>query len=97
LAYLQELRMQEPIRGDEVDKTGAVEVANLNPAQDERERLIRHICESIRVYTPAQRMEAFFEMKRRLAKTSLEVLRQIIDEDVVNVTAAQLVRLKVGA
>jgi predicted xylose isomerase-like sugar epimerase len=67
----------------------AIEIADLVPVDpaDERERLIRHICESIRVYTPAQRIEAFFDMKRRLAKTSIEVLRQIIDEDVVNATA----------
>ncbi len=59
---------------------------------DERGRLIQHICESIRVYTPAQRIEAFYRIKQRLQKTPLAVLRQIVDEDVVNTTAAKYAR-----
>jgi hypothetical protein len=72
----------------------AIEIADLVPVDpaDERERLIRHICESIRVYTPAQRIEEFFRMRQRLSKTPIEVLRQILEEDVVNVTAAQFSR-----
>lgn len=68
------------------------EVATLAPAEMERERLIRHICESVRVYTPAQKIDEFFRMKQRLRKTPIDVLRQILEEDVVNVTAAQFVR-----
>jgi hypothetical protein len=58
----------------------------------ERERLIKHICESIRLYSPAQRIDAFFKMRIRLQKTDIATLRQIVEEDVVNVTAAQFLR-----
>lgn len=63
---------------------------------NERERLVRHICESIRVYAPAQRIDDFFKMRIRLQKTSLDVLRQIVEEDLVNVTAAQFIRTAVA-
>lgn len=59
---------------------------------NERGRLIRHICESIRIYAPAQRIDAYHRIKARLCKTPLSVLREIVEEDVVNVTAAQFIR-----
>lgn len=60
--------------------------------QSERERLIKHICESVRILSPAQRIDLFFKMRVRLQKTDIATLRQIVEEDVVNVTAAQFLR-----
>jgi len=59
---------------------------------DERERLIKHICEHVRLYAPAGRIDDFFKMRQRVQKTSIEILREIVEQDVVNVTAAQFVR-----
>lgn len=68
---------------------------DLQPPTDERDRLIRHICESVRVYMPAEKIALYQQMKARLHKTPLHILRQILEEDVVNVTAAQFVRARV--
>lgn len=65
------------------------------PELTERERLIAHICESIKLYTPASQLDAYFRVRQRLNKTPITVLRQILEEDIVNVTAAQF--LKNGA
>jgi hypothetical protein len=60
--------------------------------EEERDRLVRHICESVRLYAPAQRVDDFFKMRSRLQKTSLDILREIVEQDVVNITAAQFLR-----
>lgn len=61
--------------------------------ETERERLTAHICEFVRLAgaDPA----GFMRTRARLEKTSVTVLRQIIEEDVVNVTAAQFLRTAV--
>jgi hypothetical protein len=62
---------------------------------EERERLVRHICEHVRIYAPPQRVDEYFKLRTRLQKTSLDVLRQIVEDDVANVTAAQFLRTAV--
>lgn len=61
--------------------------------ETERERLIAHICEFLRCY--GADLAGIFHVRRRLEKTRVEVLRQIVEEDVVNVTAAQFLRTAV--
>jgi hypothetical protein len=56
---------------------------------DERTRLVRHICEYIRLYAPTRRIDDYFRMRMRLQNTSLPVLRQIVEEDAVTMTARQ--------
>jgi hypothetical protein len=60
-----------------------------NP-ETEREKLTAHICEFLR--RSGADLAGIFHVRRRLEKTRVEVLRQIVEEDVVNVTAAQFLR-----
>jgi len=60
--------------------------------QDERDQLVKAICESVRAYAPHQRVDAYFKMRRRLRNTKLSVLREILEQDVVNVAGADFVR-----
>jgi len=50
----------------------------------ERERLILRICDSIAGYCAAQRAMVFRRMKFRHQKTSIPVLREILEQDVAN-------------
>ena len=58
--------------------------------ESERERLIGHICEFTRMHAPRLPIDEFFRFKVRLQKTRLEVLREIVEEDAVNTTAAAI-------
>jgi len=62
------------------------------PNPDERDQLVKAICESVRQYSPHQRVDAYFKMRQRLRKTRLSILRQILEEDVVNVNGGQFIR-----
>jgi hypothetical protein len=59
---------------------------------EERARLVRHISESVRLICPTQRLDEFFKFRQRLLKTDLETLRRIVEEDAVNLVAAQFPR-----
>lgn len=58
----------------------------------ERELLTHRICESVIAIAPSLPLVDFFKLRRRLLKTDVRILRSILEEDVVNVTAAQFVR-----
>ena len=60
--------------------------------QDERDKLVRAICASVRTYAPRQRVDAYFKMRQRLRKTSIQVLREILEQDIVNVDGGDFVR-----
>jgi hypothetical protein len=60
------------------------------PEPTERQRLILHICEFIRL--AGVDLAGYFRLRRRLEKTDIAVLRQIVEEDVVNVSAAKFLR-----
>jgi len=58
----------------------------------ERDQLVKAICESVRAYAPHQRVDAYFKMRQRLRKTKVAVLREILEQDIVNVGAGRFVR-----
>ena len=62
------------------------------PKKDERDALVKAICESVRAYAPHQRVDAYFKMRRRLRKTRLSVLREILEQDIANIGGAQFIR-----
>lgn len=47
----------------------------------ERERLVKHICEWIRMQRPTVPVDRYFKLRTRLQKTSLAVLREIVESD----------------
>lgn len=51
--------------------------------EQERERLIRHICEHMRLYAPACRVDDFFKMRFRLQKAPIGVIREIAELDLL--------------
>jgi hypothetical protein len=53
------------------------------PAATDREHLVRHICEQVRVYFPAIRIDRYQQMKSRLYKTDVNTLRDIVDSGCV--------------
>jgi hypothetical protein len=61
---------------------------------DECARLIQHICGFMRL--AGVDMASYFRVRQHLQKTRIEVLRQIVEDDVVNVTAAQFLRTAVS-
>jgi hypothetical protein len=60
------------------------------PRDEERERLITHICEQVRLVAPARKWTEYLNLRTRIQKSSLAVLRQIADLDLVNATAREL-------
>lgn len=55
------------------------------PEPTERERLITHICEFVRL--TGVDVADYFRIRQRLQKTRIETLRQILEDDQVEVTA----------
>lgn len=54
----------------------------------ERDRLTKCILEFARVRMPRLRPDDYFRLRARLEKTRIEVLREILEEDIVNTAAA---------
>lgn len=58
--------------------------------ESERERLVKRICEFTRMHCPRLPIDEFFRFRIRLQKTRVEVLREILEKDVVNTSAAAI-------
>jgi predicted xylose isomerase-like sugar epimerase len=56
----------------------------------ERDRLIKRICEFTRMQAPRLPIDEFFRFRTRLSRTRVEVLREILEQDVVNTTAVAI-------
>lgn len=56
----------------------------------ERAQLVRHICEFTRMHAPSLPIHELFRFRLRLEKTRVEVLREILEQDVVNTAAAAI-------
>lgn len=63
----------------------------------ERDRLARHICERVRVLMPRMRVDDYSEFRSRVQKTSLPVLREIVDCDAVGEVARAVLPQGLGA
>ena len=60
--------------------------------KEERDQLVKAICESVRAYAPHQRVDAYFKMRRRLRRTRITILREILEEDIVNARGGEFIR-----
>lgn len=61
-------------------------------AATEQDQLVEKICQSLRTYMPASRMDEYHRVKVRLQKLRVPVLRQILEEDVVHILGAKFLR-----
>ena len=50
---------------------------------EERDQLVKAICESVRAYAPHQRVDAYFKMRHAAcAGRRITILREILEEDI---------------
>lgn len=71
----------------------------MSEAQAERDRLAKHICEHVRLLIrgPHLRLDDYFKFRQRVYKTSLPVLRQILEEDTIGDAARAILPQGLGA
>lgn len=63
----------------------------------ERELLMKQILESVKTYTPAEKVDEYFRMKVRLKRVPVELLREIVEQDTQNISEAARMALGIGA
>lgn len=69
----------------------------MTEAAAERDRLARHICEHVRVLMPRLPIDDYHRFRIRVQKTSLPVLRQILEEDAIGEAARAILPQGLGA